>query len=158
MDRIEGPELLDHRQRGLVAHLHRTGTHPDAAGGPGDQRDHHGGSRSRLERITDPAWEGPRRIEQERIPLEHLPVREAVRSFEMPLHLEWSRPGRMVDLVDRKQRARAYERALREGRPVDIASIVDGVLLVDLWDELVLPRPIRAAWQPLVDHARGEHG
>jgi transcriptional regulator with XRE-family HTH domain len=90
--------------------------------------------------------------------LPDLPVREAVRSFEMPLHLEWSRPGRMVDLVDRKQRARAYERVLREGRPVDIASIVDGVLLVDLWDELVLPRPIRAAWQPLVDHARGEHG
>lgn len=27
--------------------------------------------RSLLERITDPAWEGPRRIEQERIPLQH---------------------------------------------------------------------------------------
>ena len=84
-----------------------------------------------------------------------LPVREAVRHFEMPLHLDWSRPGRSVDLSDRRQRARAYEVVLREGRPIDIESIVDGALLVDLWDDLVFPRQLRKAWQPLIDEAVG---
>jgi hypothetical protein len=83
--------------------------------------------------------------------LPDLPTREAVRSLEMPLHLDWSIPGRVVDLADRRQRARAYEVVLREGGPVDIESVVDGALLVDLWDELVLPKRPRTAWQSLID-------
>jgi transcriptional regulator with XRE-family HTH domain len=90
--------------------------------------------------------------------LPDLPVHEAVRTLDLPLHLEWSRPGRTVDLADRRQRARAYEVVLREGRPGDIESIVDRALLVDLWDELVLPRRLRAAWQRIVDLARGTDG
>ncbi|HMS88613.1 MAG TPA: helix-turn-helix transcriptional regulator [Acidimicrobiales bacterium] len=90
--------------------------------------------------------------------LPDLPAREAVRRLEMPLHLDWSRPGRRVDLADRRQRARAYEAVLREGRPEDIASIVDGALLVDLWDDLVLPRRLRTAWQPLIDEVVGRDG
>lgn len=90
--------------------------------------------------------------------LPDLPAREAVRRFEMPLHLDWSRPGRAVDLSDRRQRARAYEAVLREGRPEDIESIVDGALLVDLWDDLVLPRRLRTVWQPLIDEAVGRDG
>jgi hypothetical protein len=76
----------------------------------------------------------------------------------MPVHLDWSRPGRIVDLADRNQRACAYEVVLREGRAVDIESIVDGVLLVDLWDELVLPRRLRDVWQPLLGNAGDPHG
>lgn len=87
--------------------------------------------------------------------LPDLPAREAVRRLEMPLHLDWSRPGRSVDLSDRRQRARAYEVVLREGRPADIESIVDGALLVDLWDDLVLPRRLRAVWQLLIDQVVG---
>jgi hypothetical protein len=87
--------------------------------------------------------------------LPDLPAREAVRRLEMPLHLDWSRPGRAVDLSDRRQRARAYEAVLREGRPEDIESIVDGALLVDIWDDLVLPRRLRTAWQPLIFEAVG---
>lgn len=89
--------------------------------------------------------------------LPDLPAREAVRRLEMPLHLDWSRSGRVVDLADRRQRARAYEAVLREGQPEDIESIVDGALLVDLWDEVVLPRQLRKAWQPLIDEAVGRH-
>lgn len=89
--------------------------------------------------------------------LPDLPAREAVRRLEMPLHLDWSRPRRSVDLADRRQRARAYEAVLREGRPVDIESIVDGALLVDLWTELVLPRQLRKAWQPLIDEVISRH-
>jgi transcriptional regulator with XRE-family HTH domain len=90
--------------------------------------------------------------------LPDLPAREAVRRLDMPIHLDWSRPGRRVDLADRRQRARAYEVVLREGRPVDIESIVDGALLVDLWTDLVLPRRVRVAWQALVDVAVGRDG
>ena len=44
-----------------------------------------------------------------------------------------------MNLANRRERARTYETVLREGRPADIIDIVDGALLVDLWDELVLP-------------------
>ena len=37
----------------------------------------------------------------------------------------------------------------------DILRYVDGVLLVDLWPDLVLPRDIRDAWQPVIDEATG---
>jgi hypothetical protein len=43
-----------------------------------------------------------------------------------------------------------YEIVLQEGTPVDIMAYVDGVLLVDLWEDLVLPRAVRSAWAPLV--------
>lgn len=87
--------------------------------------------------------------------LPRLGVREAVAAVELPLYIEWSRRDRTVDLGDRPQRLRAYETILREGRPEDIEHYVDGALLVDAWDDLVLPRPIREAWQPLIDEARG---
>jgi hypothetical protein len=90
--------------------------------------------------------------------LPDLPAPDAVRTLELPLHLEWSRPGRTVDLADRRQRARAYERVLRVGRPIDIESIVDGALLVDIWDELVLPKRLREAWDPIVNVASGTDG
>lgn len=51
----------------------------------------------------------------------------------------------MSDLSDRGQRARVYEVVLREGTPDDMRSFIDGALLVDLWDELVLPRRLRSA-------------
>lgn len=90
--------------------------------------------------------------------LPDLPVRAAVRTFEVPLRLDWSRRGRTVDLADRGQRARAYEVVLREGRPVDIESVVDGALLIDLWNELVLPKRLRAAWQPIIGAAGATDG
>ena len=64
--------------------------------------------------------------------------------------MSWSEPGRVSPLADRAQRARAYEAVLREGRPADILAYVDGALLVDLWDELVLPRDVRDAWAPVI--------
>ena len=42
---------------------------------------------------------------------------------------------------------------LREGAPEDILRLVDGVLLVDLWAELVLPKYVRGAWEPLIQNA-----
>lgn len=35
--------------------------------------------------------------------------------------------------------------------PCDLRRFVDGAFLVDLWGDLVLPRELRAAWQPVID-------
>jgi hypothetical protein len=77
-------------------------------------------------------------------------VKRALAAVEVPLHLNWSAPGRVFDLRSRADRARVYEIMLQEGTPADIMAYVDGALLVDLWEDLVLPRAVRSAWAPLV--------
>ena len=71
-------------------------------------------------------------------------------NVELPLHLNWSDPGRQFDLRDRADRARLYEIVIREGTSEDVLRYTDGALLIDLWDELVLPSAIRSRWAPLV--------
>jgi hypothetical protein len=87
--------------------------------------------------------------------LPRLPAERALGPVRLPLHLNWSQPGREFDLSDRGQRARAYEIVLREGAPDDIREHVDCVLLAELWPDLVLPSRLRSAWQPLIDAAHG---
>jgi transcriptional regulator with XRE-family HTH domain len=85
--------------------------------------------------------------------LSRLPLGQALARVELPLHLDWSSTNRTVDLADRRSRARCYETVIREGTPDDIRTYIDGALLVDLWNDLVLPPDIRQAWQPLIDCA-----
>ena len=80
-----------------------------------------------------------------------LPIEEAFAQVTLPLGLNWSRPGAVFRLSDRRQRAHCYEIVLREGAPADLLRYVDGALLVDLWPDLVLPRDVLAAWQSLID-------
>lgn len=82
--------------------------------------------------------------------LARLRIDEAFVAGELPLHLNWSDPGRRFDLADRGDRARVYEIVLREGGREDILRYIDGALLIDLWDDLVLPAAVRAAWSGLV--------
>ncbi|MBM7519683.1 hypothetical protein [Nocardioides nitrophenolicus] len=82
--------------------------------------------------------------------LPRLPLEQAVATVELPLHLNWSDRGRRYDLRNRRQRARVYELVLREGGPDDVLAYVDGALLVDLWDELVLSATVRQAWESVV--------
>lgn len=90
--------------------------------------------------------------------LPRLALEQAFATVRLPLHLNWSAPGRVFRLADRSARARVYEIVLREGTPHDVLSYIDGVLLVDLWNELVLPRQIRAAWAPLIEAGAGAAG
>ena len=86
----------------------------------------------------------------------HLPrldPAEAFATVTLPLHLDWSHPSRTFDLSVRRQRARVYEIVLREGTAADLLTYIDGVLLCDLWPDLVLPRDVRTAWAPLVTRA-----
>lgn len=117
-------------------------------------------TRQRLELAPTPTWSevdiGRGRVAFVADVLWRLETGTAVSRVELPLHLEWSRRNRVVELWDRQQRIRAYEAVLREGRPADIERFVDGALLVDAWDDLVLPIALRAAWQPLIDAARSD--
>jgi transcriptional regulator with XRE-family HTH domain len=88
--------------------------------------------------------------------LNRLPIDRALGRVRLPLHLNWSQPGREFDLADRRQRARVYEIVLREGTGQDIAAYIDGALLIDLWPDLILPAAVRREWQPLVDAASGD--
>ena len=86
--------------------------------------------------------------------LPQIPPRQALATIELPLAVNWSQPGRLYRLSERGDRARVYEMVLREGAEDDILRYIDGTLLVDLWDELVLPQAVRAAWAPLIQLAR----
>jgi transcriptional regulator with XRE-family HTH domain len=86
--------------------------------------------------------------------LPRLPLHQALGTVQLPLHLNWSQPGREFDLADRQQRARIYEIVLQEGTPQDITDYIDGALLVDLSPDLILPAEVRRAWQPLIGAVR----
>jgi hypothetical protein len=78
-------------------------------------------------------------------------IEYALATVPLPLALNWSQPDRIFRLADRGDRARVYELVLREGGPDEVLRYLDGVLLVDLWNELVLPRDVRTAWSPVID-------
>lgn len=84
-----------------------------------------------------------------------LETERATAVIELPRHLEWSGEDRTKDLTVRADRIRTYELVLREGTPDDVLDLIDPTLLVDVFDELNLPREIRAAWAPAVAKWRG---
>lgn len=55
-------------------------------------------------------------------------------------------PIRDCDMHNRAQRKRAYEHLILRCDPEDMLRWLDGPLLVDIWDELELPEPVREAW------------
>jgi hypothetical protein len=71
------------------------------------------------------------------------------------LQVQWSGPKRVRDLSDRRDRARTYDVLPREGTAGDLWRYIGGALLVDLWNELVLPAEIKAAWVPRMLAAKG---
>ena len=79
-----------------------------------------------------------------------LDLPDALATVTLPQHLHWSGPSRPYRLRDRRDRARVYEIVLREGEPADLLTYLDGALLVDLWDDLVLPAAIRQTWEPVI--------
>jgi hypothetical protein len=83
----------------------------------------------------------------------HLNPVDAFRTVQLPLSVNWSNPGKEFDLSVRRQRARLYEIVIREGMPKDMLKFIDGSLLIDLWQEIVLPQVIRTHWEVTIDAA-----
>lgn len=106
-------------------------------------------ARPRIHFVEVPGARGRTRLVPDRLP--RLPIECALAAVRLPLALNWSQPGRVFRLADRGDRARVYEMVLREGGPDDVLRYLDGALLVDLWNELVLPRDVRTAWSSVID-------
>ena len=67
---------------------------------------------------------------------------------ELPLRLFWSAPDRTFDLDQPSMLRALYETVLREAsRPDDLASYLDGQILVAVWPDLFLPKGVRGAWE-----------
>lgn len=71
--------------------------------------------------------------------------------IELPLHIRWSGPRRAYDLEDPDDLRRVYEQVLREGTEDDVRRFVDLGRLLEVWDDLVLPRHVRRAWAEYLD-------
>jgi len=80
---------------------------------------------------------------------------KATGRVDLPLHIRWSGPPITYDLNDRADRVRVYEQVLREGTEDDVRFFVEANLLLELWDELVLPPAVRRAWADWVRRHRG---
>ena len=74
---------------------------------------------------------------------------------DLPFHIRWSGPSLTYDLNDRAEWARVYEQVLREGTEDDVRYFVDADELLALWDEPVLPSPVRRAWADWFRRHRG---
>jgi transcriptional regulator with XRE-family HTH domain len=61
------------------------------------------------------------------------------------------------NLTDPTDRRRCYEILIRHGLPQMMIRWLDGGFLIDLWDQLDLPDPVRAAWAPAVRAATRPH-
>ena len=88
--------------------------------------------------------------------LDDASVRKASGEVELPLHIRWSGPPITYDLNDRADRARVYEQVLREGTEEDVRFYVRADQLRELFDELVLPPPVRRAWADWLGRHRGD--
>lgn len=100
----------------------------------------HPGSRGEPYAVPDRLW--------------RLDLTEALATVVLPRYLNWSGPSRPYRLSERRDRARVYEIVLREGTDSDLMTYVDGALLVDVWNDLVLPLQLRRAWSRAIARAR----
>jgi hypothetical protein len=78
--------------------------------------------------------------------VEESKLTKASGQVELPSHIRWSGPPLTYDLTDRADRARVYEQVLRKGTAEDVRYFIDVDVLLDLWDDLVLPPTVRQAW------------
>jgi hypothetical protein len=104
-----------------------------------------------MDRITRATAQAPAVPED----LDATEVEKVAGVVELPLHIRWSGPPRVYDLADRQDRARVYEQVLREGNDDDVRRFIRVDDLVDLWDELVLPRHVCRAWAEWLQRCRG---
>lgn len=84
-------------------------------------------------------------------------------TVKLPELLHWSgdENAPVYHLDDPRQRPAMYVYVLRESKAAsELGQWLNGAWLVDLWGRLVLPPPVRAAWEqqhPVLREARTGH-
>ncbi len=73
-------------------------------------------------------------------------VEQASGIVVLPRWVDWSSHDPTYDLGDGWQRIRVYEQVLREGTAGDVRCFIDVDVLVDLWDEMILPPAVSRTW------------
>lgn len=73
----------------------------------------------------------------------------------LPANVRWSTPDRVYDLCQRPDLRSVYEQVLQEGTEEDVRRFIKVDQLIVLWDELVLPDHVRAAWASWLSEHRG---
>jgi hypothetical protein len=73
-------------------------------------------------------------------------VEKACGVVTVPRWIDWSSDDPTYDLSDRWQCLRVYEQVMREGTADDVRRFIDVDVLIDLWDELILPPAVSRAW------------
>jgi len=71
----------------------------------------------------------------------------------LPIHLDWSPPGREWDLSVAAHRRRVSELVLENGTERDVVEWLDPAQLRADFDDMVLPRSVLEVWQPWFDAA-----
>ena len=66
--------------------------------------------------------------------------------LRLPASVYWG-PQPVVDLRHWDDVAKAYEATLREGDVHDVCTLLNERLLTEVWQEIVLPGAVRAAWE-----------
>jgi transcriptional regulator with XRE-family HTH domain len=81
-----------------------------------------------------------------------VPTPECFATVSMPDLINHT-PQNKWDLRDRVDRLVFYELLIRRGVPEQMVRWLDGALLVELWEHLDLPTPVRRAWEPAIESA-----
>lgn len=75
--------------------------------------------------------------------------------IRLPANIRWSSPDRTYDLSQKPDLISVYEQVLQEGTEEDVRRFIEVERLIALWDELVLPDHVRAAWASWLSEHRG---
>lgn len=69
-------------------------------------------------------------------------------TVELPIWLYWSSPDHTFNLADRGMRRWLYQIVLRQASSLeDLATYLNGDMLIALWPDLFLPKGVRRAWE-----------
>ncbi len=79
----------------------------------------------------------------------------ATATVTLPYSVYWSGGDASFDLSDERDRQLAYRILLTEAPPDVMVGFLDGGLLSEMWDRVLLPPDVREAWQPVIDDYRG---
>lgn len=73
----------------------------------------------------------------------------------LPQRVNWSEANPTYNLDDRRDRARVYEQVLAEGTVEDVRWFINVDDLIEMWDDLMLPRAVSRAWAQWLRTHRG---